>query len=969
MSNNQTEAQSCPVSETASDKRSAQELLHKLQAHQLELEMQNEALRRSYGVLEESRNRYRDLYDYSPVGFLCLTQDGLISEINLTAAELLGVDRNLLLHRHFASLITPKDRERWSLFSDEIVKNNQRLSIELNLTGYSDTELLVRLDCQCINLMLHIILIDRTEEIKDAVSALQKAEKKNRESAGYLRTAKIQEVSLSLLQKITSLVPGMVYKFRLRPDGSAHFPFASEGIRELFRLSPDDVRDDASPLFALIHPDDFDGVAVSIQKAVQDLAPWSYEYRVRFADGTVRWVFGSSLPEQEEDGSNHWYWYGFMSDITERKQMEVEREEALNSLQKITSQVPGMVYQFRLRTDGSFCFPFASEASRDIYRLSPEEVREDASKLFSILHPDDDEYVNASIQKSAQDLSQWHCEYRVKFGDGRIRWLLGDSLPQREADGSTLWHGFVTDITERKQEEEKLRLSNFALKQISQGVIIASHDRLILWVNDAFESITGYSQAEILGQNCRFMQGPLTDPKMVSNISQALKNGDSFAGEILNYRKDGTMFWNDITISSVFDAQSQLSYFIGTNRDITKRKEIERALRKSEFLWKFAIESVGDGVWDWNIQTHQVVYSRLWKEMLGYSQDEIDPTYHEWLDRLHPDDRLTVTDTLQVYLDGNTETYLVEYRMRCKDESYKWIMDRGVVVDYAEEGTPLRMIGTHTDISKRKHQEQQDKAHLDQLAHITRLGLMGEMASGIAHEVNQPLTAIATYTQASLNLMKAECPNLDKLAEIVYKTQQQALRAGQIIRRMREFVKSNTKQVSAADLNELIQDAVNLCLPELKLANITLSLELQGSLPFVNVDALQIEQVIINLIRNSADALGSCPGNQPREISIHSLLTLNAGIEVRVKDNGSGIAEDQQQQILMPFYTTKSEGMGMGLSICCSIIEAHNGHLHFNSQVGKGSTFYFTLPINEIYGKAGGRQAAGRRQAGGRQAL
>jgi signal transduction histidine kinase len=272
-------------------------------------------------------------------------------------------------------------------------------------------------------------------------------------------------------------------------------------------------------------------------------------------------------------------------------------------------------------------------------------------------------------------------------------------------------------------------------------------------------------------------------------------------------------------------------------------------------------------------------------------------------------------------------------------------LSRGVVVDYAEDGTPLRMIGTHTDISKRKFQEQQDKEHLNQLAHVTRLGLLGEMASGIAHEVNQPLTAIATYTQVSLNLMKAESPDFAKLAEVIYKTQQQALRAGQIIRRMREFVKSNTKQSLIVDLNELIQDAASLCLPELRLNNVVLTYQLQNSLPLINVDKIQIEQVIINLIRNSADALESCPENQQKKISIDSLLTLNNRIEVRIKDNGLGIPEDQQQKILMPFYTTKVEGMGMGLSICNSIIEAHDGHLKFNSKVGKGTTFYFTLPI------------------------
>ena len=632
-----------------------------------------------------------------------------------------------------------------------------------------------------------------------------------------------------------------------------------------------------------------------------------------------------------------------------------------------------------------------------------------------------------------------------------------------------------TDNTARKQAEDKLRLSDVALKHISQGILISNHEQNILWVNDAFTSITGYSRTEILGQNCRFMSGPHTDQKTLSNMRLAIKNNTTFSGEILNYRKDGTLFWNELTISPVFEEQGQLTNFISSTRDITERKRIDHALRESEFLWKFAIEGSGDGVWDRNLLTNEMHYSRRWKEMLGYTEHDILPTRQEWIDRIHPDDKLLVKTAMQAYLNGEAKSYSTEYRLSCKDDHYKWILARGVVVDYAEEGTPLRMIGTHTDISafkqiqdtlqekermlsesqhighigswsldlatgllnwsdemylifgvtpevfehtrvaisdlilpedldlrnswfndalkgegirelvfrirlpdgsirficstgevlydalnkplrfvgssqdisERKYKEQQDKEHLNQLAHVTRLGLMGEMASGIAHEVNQPLTAIATYTQASLNLMKAESPNLDKLAEIVYKTQQQALRAGQIIRRMREFVKSNTKQVAATDLNELIQDAVSLCLPELKLGNIALTLQLQSPLPLINVDKIQIEQVIINLIRNSVDAFDSCLENQQKEISIDSLLTLNEGIEVRVKDNGSGIPDDQQQQILMPFYTTKTEGMGMGLSICCSIIEAHGGYLKFNSKVGKGTTFYFTLPIKK----------------------
>lgn len=265
----------------------------------------------------------------------------------------------------------------------------------------------------------------------------------------------------------------------------------------------------------------------------------------------------------------------------------------------------------------------------------------------------------------------------------------------------------------------------------------------------------------------------------------------------------------------------------------------------------------------------------------------------------------------------------------------------------AEFSTAKERYFTHIvrDVSSRKQLEQQNREHLDQLAHVTRLGLMGEMASGIAHEVNQPLAAISNYTQASMNLIAK--PNLDlvKLVDILSKTQQQALRAGKIIHRMRNFVKSHTLHRSPINLKDLIHDALDLCIPELKQNNISFKFELETDLPPVNVDKIQIEQVLINLIRNSVNAMQKQLLTQKPQLTIEAFLIDSNKIQVRVKDNGHGIEHDQQQNILTPFFTTKADGMGMGLSISRSIVEAHEGSLHFNSLPGKGATFYFTLPI------------------------
>lgn len=253
--------------------------------------------------------------------------------------------------------------------------------------------------------------------------------------------------------------------------------------------------------------------------------------------------------------------------------------------------------------------------------------------------------------------------------------------------------------------------------------------------------------------------------------------------------------------------------------------------------------------------------------------------------------------------------------------------------------------GLIRDISDRKRKEQLEKQHLDELAHVARLGLMGELASGIAHEINQPLTAIAAYSQVNIRLIDNDEPDLNTIHETLKKISEQAVRAGSIIRRMREFISNQTQHLSTVDINDLVKDAVELCCDECKQLDIKLILDLEQLLPSLSIDHIQIEQVIINLVKNSIDALVSIPNGNLRLLNITTHLKDKQNIEIRVKDNGPGIGKTEQSQLFNPFYTTKKNGMGMGLSICRSILEAHNGTLYFNTKEGKGSTFYFTLPV------------------------
>ena len=248
------------------------------------------------------------------------------------------------------------------------------------------------------------------------------------------------------------------------------------------------------------------------------------------------------------------------------------------------------------------------------------------------------------------------------------------------------------------------------------------------------------------------------------------------------------------------------------------------------------------------------------------------------------------------------------------------------------------------DNSLHLQQERLEKAHLAEIAHMTRLSLIGSMGSGIAHQVNQPLTAISNYSQACIQLIKAEQPDLTKLSEVLSKTYEQAQKAGKIIHRMKDLASQRTTSRTMTSIDTLIENAVNFCAHECYQDNIQVTLELNPNIPKIAMDSVQIEQVLLNLIRNAIDALKEQVKESDKTISIQTQL--NKGLEVRVKDNGPGLTDLQKEKILMPFYTSKSSGMGMGLSISRSIIEAHGGDIKFNSKLGVGTTFYFNLPIH-----------------------
>jgi PAS domain S-box-containing protein len=267
----------------------------------------------------------------------------------------------------------------------------------------------------------------------------------------------------------------------------------------------------------------------------------------------------------------------------------------------------------------------------------------------------------------------------------------------------------------------------------------------------------------------------------------------------------------------------------------------------------------------------------------------------------------------------------------------------GPILD--ERGEVFQIVESCRDVTARVRAEDQARQRLAELAHMARLGTMGEMAAGLAHELNQPLAAIVNYIQACLERIRAGIGDPESLLDDLEQAAIQAERAGDVIEHTRAFVRKEKPLPTKVDLDCIVRDAVSLLGSELRQGRIELRLALAGSLPLVEVVPIQIEQVVVNLIQNALEAMRDAKADA-RLLTIQTTRTGSGAVEFSIRDSGSGFPDDTIEQLFTPFFTTKTEGMGMGLSISRSIIEAHGGRLWAMANTDRGATFRFTLPVD-----------------------
>jgi PAS domain S-box-containing protein len=381
------------------------------------------------------------------------------------------------------------------------------------------------------------------------------------------------------------------------------------------------------------------------------------------------------------------------------------------------------------------------------------------------------------------------------------------------------------------------------------------------------------------------------------------------------------------------------------HRETLDRERVEERLRDSEAKLALALEAGRMGVWRRDLKTGRLEWTALAEKQFGLAPGEFDGTYEGFMSRVHPDDRERLR-RLHAQFQRTGVAHEHEFRVVWPDGSVHWVLSRGQYV-LDEQGQPLRASGASMDIDDRKRAEETARRQQFELAHLLRVNIMSEMASGLAHEITQPLTAISNFAGAALQLDADGKLSGRRVREVLVDIDQQARRAAEVIRRLRAFMRKRPGEVAAADLNTIVSEALALMEPELRRARVGVNFWPAGYIPPLMMDAVQIQQVVANLVQNAVDAMdGVAP--DARTLDVWTSLVEGEGrAVVHVCDNGRGIPPEHLHRIFDSFFSTKPRGLGMGLNISRSIVESHGGGLEASNNPGAGATFEFTLPLQQ----------------------
>ena len=544
-------------------------------------------------------------------------------------------------------------------------------------------------------------------------------------------------------------------------------------------------------------------------------------------------------------------------------------------------------------------------------------------------------------------------EARLLSDQKRVASELDQRVVQRTAELAAANEELKKELAERRLVEEKLGQEERELKrsEVRKAAIVDAaldcivtidHEGCITEFNPAAEHTFGYRRDEVLGKHLAdVIIPPSLREKHRQGFARYLATGEArVLGkriEMTAVRADGSEFPVELAITRI-PLEGPPS-FTGYLRDITERKRAEQALRRSEAFLAEAQHLSHTGSFSWRVATDEITWSeqlyRIYELEIG-----VPVTLELIRTRVHPED-LTLYERMveEARVGGNDFEW--HYRLLMPDHSIKYM--HALAQSTRDQDGQLEYIAAVQDVTARRlAEEARDKAR-SELTHVARVTSLGTLTASIAHELNQPLSGIVTNASTCMRMLAADPPNVDGARETARRTIRDGNRASEMITRLRALFSRKSVTIQSLDLNEAVREVIALSLGELQKNRVILRPELAHDLPLVTGDRVQLQQVILNLLRNASDAMSTI-NDRPRDLLIRTEPDDNDRVRLSVSDVGVGFEPQAADKLFDAFYTTKNEGMGIGLSVSRSIIERHQGRLWATPNDGPGVTFLFSIP-------------------------
>jgi PAS domain S-box-containing protein len=503
--------------------------------------------------------------------------------------------------------------------------------------------------------------------------------------------------------------------------------------------------------------------------------------------------------------------------------------------------------------------------------------------------------------------------------------LFAAALRQREeADGAV------------RASEQRYRL---LIERMNEGLVMQDRDGVITYVSDRFCELMARPREDLVGRSGRDITVPEERTRWQEHYRRR-QQGSSDSYELSLVKGNGEAMRAYVSPRPLFDERGQYTGSLALITDVTARRRAEEALRESETKYRLLVENQTELVLTLARDGRVTFASPSHRQFFG--AEAADPVGRPLALEVHEDDRQA---TARAWATAWEPPYAASFENRVRTpQGWCWLAWSVRAIRDAGGGGPEALVAVARDVTDRHRAEEQARQHLQSLAHVARVSSMGEMASAIAHEINQPLTAIANYAYACIRLLRGGQASGGEALEVMQRVAAEAERAGEVVRKMRSFVRGEEGQVTALDANFLVGEVLRLAAPEARQSGVELVPALREGLPEVLADSIQIQQVLLNLVRNAVEAIVAGDSAE-REVRIETARDEPGYVAIRVVDTGPGLAPEALARAFEPFYTTKSDGIGIGLALSRSIVDAHGGRLWATSTPGRGATFHLTLPI------------------------